>query len=1014
MEEMFRRVVYALACVLALTLPVIAQEQTGQISGVVKDSSGAVLPGVAVEAKSLNTGAVVATVVSDGTGVFRFIGLRPGKYDITAKLQGFTPAKAEAVDLRLGQILTVDLSMSVGGTAETIQVTAESPLIDTKQAARQTNIRDEQIALLPHGRDFTSLVTQAPGANQEAKLGGLSIDGASAGENRYIIDGVETTNLQSGLSGTNLIVDFVDELQVKSSGYTAEFGGAMGGVISAVTKSGTNDYHGSASFQWLGDKSSKGLCPATGNTTICTGVPTLRASLTNSDASEYVTYPQDKWNRVEPGFSIGGPIAKDKLWFFGAYQPAITKATREVTTSSAQNPSATASTTDRKEQVQYLTGNVTASITNNLRTRVAYNNSWSKNSDLLAAQNGLDPAGTNYSKGTRFPNWNIGANADWVVSPKFVVGVRGGYRFSDTNDFNVTEEPLYRWTTTNNIGFLDVPAALQHGTNFTSIPTNTKSDFDKQTRAFFHADGTAYLHGGGEHQIKFGVQADRVGNKVLTGESRPRVTIRWDTALSGVRGPYGYYSVRSQETDPVKGFITEGDVHTNNLGFFVQDAWTVNNRLTINAGLRTERERVPSYTSGFDANDQPIPEFGIEFGFKDKLAPRIGAAYDIAGDGKWKVFGSWGVFYDIFKLELPRGSFGGDKWIEYYYTLDTYDWPNLLASSACPPACPGTFIRSTNFRLPSFGADSLEPDLKPMKSQEATLGLDHELNATMAVGVHYVHKQLDRTVEDTGFLTPAGDEGYVIANPSEGLTALAFTNPDIAMPKPKRKYDSVEFFVDKRFAESWSLRASYLWSRLYGNYTGLTQSDENGRTSPNVGRSYDYPAMMFDEHGQPVYGHLPTDRPHQVKVQGIYQFNFGTAVGLNEYVSSGLPVSRELGILPTSNYPMQYLGRGSDGRTDVYSQTDLFVQHEIKIGASKRLQFQANIINLFNQSAAVSKFSTYQKTDGITFDEVDLYSGLLNFDQLIAAQGVAKDPRFLLPDRYQAPIQARFGVKFLF
>ena len=121
-----------------------------------------------------------------------------------------------------------------------------------KQTARQTNIRAEQVELLPKGRDFTTMVTQAPGANQEPKLGGLSIDGASAGENRYIIDGIETTNLQSGISGKNLIADFVDEVQVKSSGYTAEFGGAMGGVINVVTKSGTNDFHGSGVFNFQG------------------------------------------------------------------------------------------------------------------------------------------------------------------------------------------------------------------------------------------------------------------------------------------------------------------------------------------------------------------------------------------------------------------------------------------------------------------------------------------------------------------------------------------------------------------------------------------------------------------------------------------------------------------------------------------------------------------------------------------------------------------------------------------
>ena len=122
----------------------------------------------------------------------------------------------------------------------------------------------------------------------------------------------------------------------------------------------------------------------------------------------------------------------------------------------------------------------------------------------------------------------------------------------------------------------------------------------------------------------------------------------------------------------------------NNVGFFVQDAWTLSNKLTVNVGVRTEREQVPTYTTGAD-----IPEFGVEFGYKDKFAPRVGAAYDVRGDGKWKIFGSWGLFYDFFKLELPRGSFGGDKWIEYYYTLDTSDWPNLARLVRLPAGVPG-------------------------------------------------------------------------------------------------------------------------------------------------------------------------------------------------------------------------------------------------------------------------------------------------------------------------------------
>ena len=477
---MFRRALLTLACVLAVSLPGFAQEQTGTIEGVVKDSSGAILPGVTVELTNVNRHTVAGTATTDATGRYRFVGLLPGKYEATAKLQGFTPAKMENIDLSLGKVLQVELALSVGNMAETVQVTAESPILDTKQSARGTSIRSEQLELVPHGRDFSTLVTQAPGANNEAKLGGISIDGASAGENRWIIDGIETTNLQSGVSGKTVIADFVEEVQVKSSGYTAEYGGAMGGVINVQTKSGTNVLHGAALFNWQGDKTTAG------------NTPTLRTSLTDSNKAEYITYPEDTGSRIEPGLALGGPIVKDKAWFFGAYQPALTNTTRAVGPSTANNPAAALAEEEQKETYHYITANQTAQISNSIRTRVAYNNSYRKLEGLLPTQNGLDPAGTNYSKASEFPNWSLSGNADWVASSKFVMGFRGGYYNADQHDSNVTEEPRYNWTTTNNIGFLDVPANLQHGTNFTSIPTNNKVTRDQQTRAYFQADATAY------------------------------------------------------------------------------------------------------------------------------------------------------------------------------------------------------------------------------------------------------------------------------------------------------------------------------------------------------------------------------------------------------------------------------------------------------------------------------------------------------------------------------------------
>ena len=220
-----------------------------------------------------------------------------------------------------------------------MQVTAESPLVDVRQSARQTNIRAEQVELLPKGRDFTTLVTQAPGANNEAKLGGLSIDGASAGENRYIIDGIETTNLQSGVSGKNVIADFVEEVQVKSSGYTAEFGGATGGVINVITKSGTNDWRGNALFNW---ESSRLAGEARPTLRRFPAAP-LRTSLPNTS-----TIPRTPPTECEPGFALGGPIARNKAWFFGAYQPAFTTIEREINPTTARNPNANTFNEDQK------------------------------------------------------------------------------------------------------------------------------------------------------------------------------------------------------------------------------------------------------------------------------------------------------------------------------------------------------------------------------------------------------------------------------------------------------------------------------------------------------------------------------------------------------------------------------------------------------------------------------------------------------------------------------------------
>lgn len=1005
---MRRTLIGLLICALFAAWPAAAQEQRAAVEGVVKDAQGGVLPGVTVEAKNTQVGTTVNTV-TDASGVYRFPALAPGYYEVTAQLAGFQTSKVENLQLLLGQIKTVTFTMQVAGLQETVMVTGDAPLVDTKQSARSTSIRAEQIENLPKGRDFSSLVTQAAGVNSETgKLGGLSIDGASAGENRYIVDGAETTNSVNGTSGKTVLSDFIEEVQVKSSGYTAEYGGATGGVVNVVTKSGTNNWRGSGLMYYEGEALRGETLGSTINGS--DNPKTLRLSPTNSSVAETITYDGDVYKRFEPGASIGGPILRDKTWFYVGYNPTFQSYERTVKlTANSQNIAV-----EQKLPRHYLTANNTTQIGSSLRTRVAYNNSWRKTDGVLPALTGNDPVGTNYATGTTYPNWSLSGQADWVVTPSFYVGGRVGYYFADEHSFGIPDVDRYSFPSTTNIGLLDVPASFQRTTGFASVPTNTATTYDKQKRLSFQVDGTWYGNFGGQHTIKGGLQVDRLGNDVLSGELGNLIRLYWGVPYSATapQGKYGYYRVRTNGVYPQQGFVTQGDVATNNYGLFIQDAWTINNKLTINLGLRTENERIPAYST-----DIGVPTYGIEFSFKDKLAPRLGFAYDIKGDGKWKAYGSWGIFYDIFKMTLPRGSFGGEKWLEYFYTLDTYAWDTLASSSNCPPSCPGTLITGPiDYRHPSFGSDAIDPDLKPMQMQEASLGLEHQLSPVVAVSARYIRKWLIRAIEDTGSLDAAGNEIYIIANPGEGLTELAWASPAINQPKPKRDYDGIEVAVTKNLSNNYFLRASYLWSRLEGNYSGLSQSDENGRTSPNVGRAFDYPIQSFDENANPVYGPLATDRPHQVKASFFYMTKFGTSFGLNGYFASGIPRTRELAYTTSSAYPIQYLGRNSDGRLEMYSQTDFLVQQEFKLGATKRVQLSLNVLNVFNEANATNYWQTENRAgQAINFSETAFYlHQTQSFSTMKSAQGVATDPRFLQTTAWQTPINARVGVKFIF
>jgi hypothetical protein len=465
---------------------------------------------------------------------------------------------------------------------------------------------------------------------------------------------------------------------------------------------------------------------------------------------------------------------------------------------------------------------------------------------------------------------------------------------------------------------------------------------------------------------------------------------------------------------------------------YIQDTWTVGSRLTLNLGVRTERETIPSFRTD-------IKETAFEFGFGKKIAPRLGATYDVLGNGKLKAFGSWGRYFDWVKYELARGSFGGDFWTIAYRSLDTLD-VNSLSINNTPGRDLWGGLRDR--RVPNF--NTIDPDLKPMFQDATNLGLEFQVNPTTVVGVNYVHNKLTRAIEDVGSLDPAGNEVYFAANPGEGIATTMFvtglTKP-FATPKPLRQYDALDLTLSRRFSKNWFGSANVTISRLYGNYAGLANSDEittptTGTSSATAqqqsgsisrpgtaaGRAWDLDEVEFDSHGNlDVVGRLATDRPVVAKFYGSYTMPFGTQIGGFVYAGSGTPMSTVVNTV--NQIPALVNGRGDMGRTPMLSRTDLLVSHEIGFMTSRKVRFELNVINLFNQKTVLHIFNSLNKGAGlargdsaIDLSKTDLAKGY-DYNALILASPSGKnayDPRYGQPDLWQAGTQGQVSVKFIF
>jgi hypothetical protein len=1018
----FRTTVSVLVAVLAViaTGTATAQERFGGVAGVVMDSSQAPVPGATVTATNKQTGA--ARVVVSGTdGAYRIPDLEPGRYTVTVELQGFQKVQADDVLVLLGRTADVPATLKVGGVTEVVTVSSDTKTqVDLRSTTVAHNVTAEELDRMPKGRSFQGVALTSPGVNQGDIEGGFQVNGASGAENTFTVDGVNTNSLLYGSSRQDTVFEYLQEVQVKTGGIAAEYGGALGGVISAVTKSGGNRFTGEGHYYYSGS----GMSSA----------PVQRLQLSPLDDTTVLNIQDEKQdnNRNEFGGSLGGPIVRDHLFFFGSVSPRVVRRTNNYLFSNGTEPGSIS----QKQTAWQSFGKVTYSNSRmQANGSVLYTPLRSKGT--LSAYDGTGPQFISSSlagnaaqipRGYDQDQLNTSGNVDVYLTSSSSLSVRGGL-FSDTyNDTGVSTTTAVIWNTPS-IGVAGVPANLQLPKGSQNTPRVLITNKDQTKTGFVQVDYNHAFNLGGSHLLKGGVGVRHTTNDVDSTYPGGYVLLNWGTSFVNNAGQtgtgtYGYYEVNDRGT--------RGTVNANMPSLYVQDTWTLGNRLTLNLGVRTEKETIPSFRT--DVKDK-----AFEFGFGKKIAPRLGATFDVLGDGRMKAFGSWGRYFDWVKYELARGSFGGDTWLVAYRSLDTLDVNSLSLSNM-----PGTDLWGglRDRRVPNF--NTIDPDLKPMFQDSTNVGLEYQLNQTTAIGINYTHNKLNRAIEDVGSLDATGNEVYFAANPGEGIANTMFVTgltAPFATPRPLRQYDGVDLTISRRFSNNWFGSANLTISRLYGNYAGLANSDEistptTGTSSATAqqqagsiarpgtaaGRAWDLDELVWDSKGHlDVRGRLATDRPVVAKFYGAYRLPFGTQVGGFVYAGSGTPMTTVVN--STNTIPVMVNGRGDMGRTPFLSRTDLLVSHELGAMGGRRVRFELNLINLFNQKTATHIFNSLNKGAGlaradsaIDLSGVDLAAGY-NYDALILASPSGRnayDPRYGKADLWQPGTQGQFSIKYLF
>ncbi|HEV8319160.1 MAG TPA: TonB-dependent receptor [Vicinamibacterales bacterium] len=1004
--------VFLLAFAIALPGVALSQETTsGSIAGQVLDAQGQVVPGATV---TITSEQGTRSFVTDAEGRFFAPFLTPGTYTVRVELSGFAPVEQRSILVRLGQRTTLtELVLKPGGLTETVQVTATSPVIDVRSTTVGAVLDNEIMKRLPVGRRFTDTLYMVPGVSDSSGVGSAnpSIGGGSGLENAYIVDGVNITNSGYGgvgsysiifnSLGTGVTTEFIKETQVKTAGFEAEFGQATGGVVNLVTKSGTNVFHGSGFGYARPDKLESDWMQ----------MQTPNGAVNTTATSSY-----------DVGVGAGGRLVQDKAFFYGTVSRL-----QDTRTLIAPDgfPLRSLGELDRKRHSTSYAGKVTWQQGSQHRFDFSAFGDPSKGDNGPQRNNALLAQDTaRFSELTKYGGHNQTGRYDGILSSRWLL-----------------EGSISR--ATNN--FIETPSVNQNSVTDTTVTPTRRSggigayDIEQPGRNLqFQIKSTNIFDGGasGNHQLRYGFLFEDVNFVRALGRTGPTFTLpngtvtRTGAQITVLPDPtYGQiYRVTRANFGP------NPNTTQQYLSFFVQDTWQMG-RLTVRPGLRYEQQDLvggdPPLCHADDSRpglgDGTGPAIHCSFKWKNNWAPRIGAAYDVLGNGRSKVYGSWGRFYAKVPNDLAARSLSADAGVQradYFDAALTRPVPNGVLAARF----------TEHLQLAGLHASEFDPNAKSTYQDEFLGGVEFEVLPSASLGVRYIHRNIGRILEDIGTaqmvlydLDVPGLESveYFITNVNRDTRVFPAPAgiPQATFEDAVHKYHAVEVLFDKRLSNNWSFFGSYRWSRLTGNFEGFYRSDNN-QSDPAITSLFDFPTNdpSYTQLGTPMFGYrgdirylgcslgcgvLPNDRTHQVKLFGTYQlravnlglaFNAGTGRSLTNlaanpnYANSGeIPVTVRGGGIQTFE--------GFKTRAPMDMALDLHADYNLRLGR-QGFVLLADLFNVMNRREATN----YDNCSEITF-------GASNPNLGYPLNGCTGGQTGVLT-AFQEPRAVRVGVRF--